>query len=72
MQFVESVKRGMKTKEIKKTKTTNWTNEVKPQTANQSKIEAICDQKVGKFIFMLEFSIFIEDQKRNRKRTETS
>ena len=59
--FYESVKRGTKTiRKSKKTATTNWTNAVKPQT--RQIFEAICAQKVWNFIFVLKFSIFIEEQ----------
>ena len=59
--FYESVKRGTKTiRKSKKTTTTNWKNEVKPQP--REKLKQYCAENVWNFIFMLEFSIFIEEQ----------
>ena len=51
--FYESVKRGTKTKEIDTTTTTKWTKTTNKPVKNWS--------NVWNFIFMLDFSIFIED-----------
>ena len=55
----ESVKRGTKTKEIKK-KTTNNNNKLdkRNKTTDPSKIGVICAQNVWQLIFMLDFSTF--------------
>ena len=37
---------------LRKSKTTNWTKEIKPQTTNPSKIDAICAQNAWELIFM--------------------
>ena len=63
--FYESVERGTKTTGIlRKSKKNNNNNNLGKQSkaTNTSKIEAICAHNVWNFIFMLEFSIFIEEQ----------